>query len=215
MSSPLGLTFYLDFKTVFKWGFDRNWITMYLKAKELIRHLIMFSGFPQMRPRSVQTGSRSIERLTRASSCAAVGVSLTRVFNSAACSEPWNLKDKQHPDVPAEPSEHGEWSASVCLPLLQGQQNRSHLCWAALPSWLLISPGIREGLSRAMNMWAAEMEWTHMQISFDSLPFIKLKCFWERIRSCRAWESEEVTLGWQCLCPCCLSVCLSIVDNKM
>ena len=44
---------------------------MYLKAKELIGHLITLSGFPRLRPRSVQAGSPGVARLPSASSCAA------------------------------------------------------------------------------------------------------------------------------------------------
>lgn len=60
-----------------------------------------------------------------------------------------------------------------------------------------------------MNLYANE---------FWFLPFIKLKCFWERNRPSRTWVSEIVTLDWLCLSPCCLyaflPVCLSIVENK-
>lgn len=139
----------------------------------------MFSGFPQMRPCSVQTGSWIIEGLPPAQKWGFLGLESLTLH---AWSEPWNLKDKQHPNLPAEPPskvngalQHGP-TCKVSKTVLTSPCD-------VLPSWLLISQGIRKGLSRAVNMWAEEMEWIHMPMSFDSLPFIKLKWFWERIRS--------------------------------
>lgn len=169
----------------------------------------MFSGFPQIRPRSVQTGSWSIERLTRASSCARAGLSLAWAF-SLTCLV-WALKSKgqKAPKSPCWVLRARRMECFIEAPLARSAEQFSPLPAAALPSWLFINQGIRKGLSRALNMWAEEMEWTHMQMSIDSLPFIKLKCCWERNRSSTMWVSEIVALDCLYLPAVCLSACLS------